>query len=114
MCTAPSMFGFQEANTVREAYPGRWQCLPSVETAIFWYLRVLHIMEYGSTPYGGMGPKKMAAALNVYKMVCSKVYFTCSHKPFRAIPFILECFHQQQDPRVCKQKKCNKTLNIAG
>ena len=39
------------------------------------------IMEYGSTPYVGMTPKKMAAALNVYEMLCSKVCFTCSHKP---------------------------------
>ena len=39
------------------------------------------IMEYSSTPYVGMGPEKMATALNAYKMVCSKVCFTCSHKP---------------------------------
>ena len=31
------------------------------------------IMEYGSTPYIGMAPKKMAAPLHVYKMTCSKV-----------------------------------------
>ena len=29
------------------------------------------IMEYGSTPYIGMAPKKMAAPLYVYKVICS-------------------------------------------
>ena len=33
--------------------------------------RDLHIiMEYGSTPYVGMAPKKMASPLTVYKMTC--------------------------------------------
>ena len=31
------------------------------------------IMEYGSTPYIGMAPKKMAAPLYVYKVICSKL-----------------------------------------
>ena len=32
------------------------------------------IMEYGGTPYIGMVWEEMAAALNVYKMMCSSFY----------------------------------------
>ena len=32
-----------------------------------------YIMEYSSTPYIGMAPKKMAAPLYVYKVLCSKL-----------------------------------------
>ena len=38
------------------------------------------IMEYGSTPYIGMAPKKMAAPLYVYKVLCSTLCPRLSHK----------------------------------
>ena len=53
-----------------------------------------YIMEYGSTPYIGMTPKKMAAPLHVYKVMCSKLCARFSHKLLWTIPVILECFHQ--------------------
>ena len=52
------------------------------------------IMEYGSTPYIGMAPKKLAAPLYVYKVICSKLCPRISHKLLWTIPVILECFHQ--------------------
>ena len=39
-------------------------------------------MEYGSTPYIGMAPKKMAAPLYVYKVICSKLCPRLSDKLF--------------------------------
>ena len=52
------------------------------------------IMEYGSTPYIGMAPKKMAVPLHVYKVMCSKLCARFCHKLLWTIPVILECFHQ--------------------
>ena len=49
------------------------------------------IVEYGSTPYIGMAPKKMAAPLYV---ICSKLCPRLSHKLLWTIPVILECFQQ--------------------
>ena len=51
-------------------------------------------MEYGSTPYIGMAPEKMAATLYVYKVTCSKLCPKLSHKLLWTIPVTLECFHQ--------------------
>ena len=59
-------------------------------------------MEYGSTPYIGMAPKKMAAPLYVYKVICSKLCPRFSHKLLWTIPIILECFIS------------NKTLSVVG
>ena len=50
------------------------------------------IMEYGSTPYIGTAPKKMAAPLDVCKVICSKLCPRLSHKLIWTIPVILECF----------------------
>ncbi len=36
------------------------------------------IMEYGSTLYVEMAPKKMVSPLNVYKMKCSELCCRCS------------------------------------
>ena len=49
------------------------------------------IMEYGSTVvYIVMAPKKW---LYAYKVICSKLCPTFSHKLLWTIPVILECFH---------------------
>ena len=37
-------------------------------------------MEYGSTPYIGTAPKKLAATLYVHKMIRSKLCARFSHK----------------------------------
>ena len=47
---------------------------------------VLLIMEYGSTPYIGMVPKKMAVPLYVYKVICSKLCPRLRHKLLWTIP----------------------------
>ena len=49
----------------------RYQITNNIDIATF--LTFQSIMEYGSTQYVGWYWKKMAAALNVYKMACSKV-----------------------------------------
>ena len=53
-------------------------------------------MEYGSTPYIGMAPKKMAAPLHVYKVICSKLCPRLSHRLLGTIPVILECFQDNK------------------
>ena len=40
-------------------------------------LKQKSIMEYGGTPYVGMGPEKMVSPFSVYKMTSS--YFCCRH-----------------------------------
>ena len=53
---------------------------------------IIYNMEYGSTPYIGMAPKKMAAPLYVYKVIYSKLCPRLSHKLLWTIPVILRVF----------------------
>ena len=71
---------------------GKYVCLPGGQSSNepLWFT---HIMEYGSTPYIGMAPKKMAGPLFAYKVICSKLCPRISHKLLWTIPVILECFH---------------------
>ena len=71
---------------------------------------MMFIMEYGSTPYIGMAPKKMADPMYVYKVICSKlcprftafVDHTCHSRVFSSVTRLLallkstaEAPHQQ-------------------
>ena len=50
-----------------------------------------YIMVYGSTPYVGMAPKKIAAALKVHKWparnVCVRLV-QALHEPYQALPSV--------------------------
>ena len=61
-----------------------------------------HIMAYGSTPYVGMTPKKMAATLEVHKCHTRNVYVRLVkglYEPYQALP---------------SASMSNRTVNFAG